>query len=332
MIKLQLRTDDDHGTARVIDAFTEEILTEAALLALEHVGQRLQRAIAGAGDGTTMATIVEQRINGLLQHALFVMDNNVRRLELHEVLQPVIPVDHATIKIVEIGGGKATPLEWHERTKIRRDDRQNFEDHPLGTRLGTDESLDDLQTFRELLLDLLRTGGAHLLLELDDGSFHVHQRETIAHGFGTHLRDEGIITILVESLAVFNVGEELLELERSLARIDDHEVLVVDHALEGAGGHVEQETEATRHALEEPNVGDGHREFDVAHALATNARDGHFDATAITDDILVFDALVFAAGALVVAHRAEDLLTEESAWLRLECAVVDRLGVLDLPF
>jgi hypothetical protein len=33
--------------------------------------------------------------------------------------------------------------------------------------------LDDLETFRELLLDLLGLGRAHLLLELGDGRLHV---------------------------------------------------------------------------------------------------------------------------------------------------------------
>src|SRR5580700_229380 len=51
---------------------------------------------------------------------------------------------------------------------------------------------------------------------------------------------------------------------------------------------------------------------------------------AVAHDVLVLDALVLAAGALVVAHRPEDLLAEEAARLGLERAVVDRLGVLDL--
>jgi hypothetical protein len=77
-------------------------------------------------------------------------------------------------------------------------------------------------------------------------------------------------------------------------------------------------------------VGDGNGELDVAHALAADAGDGHLDAAAIAHDILVFDALVFSAGALVVAHRAEDLLAEKTARLGLEGAVVDGLGILDL--
>src|SRR5262249_286198 len=109
-----------------------------------------------------------------------------------------------------------------------------------------------------------------------------------------------------------------------------HVVLVVDDALERTSGHVEQEAEAARHALEEPDVRNRHGEFDVAHALATDAGDGHFDAAAIADDVLVLDALVFSAVALVVAHRAEDLLAEKATRLGLERAVVDRLGILDL--
>jgi len=51
--------------------------------------------------------------------------------------------------------------------------------------------------------------------------------------------------------------------------------------------------------LREPDVRHGHGHLDVAHALATDAGDGHFDAATIADDVLVFDALVFSAGALV---------------------------------
>ena len=47
LLQAQLRTDDDHRTARVVDALAEQVLTEPALLALQHVGQRLQCAVAG---------------------------------------------------------------------------------------------------------------------------------------------------------------------------------------------------------------------------------------------------------------------------------------------
>ena len=86
LVELELRTDDDDGTAGVIDALAEQVLAEAAALALEHVGERLQRAVAGAGDGAAVAAVVEERVDRFLQHALFVADDDVRRLELEQVL------------------------------------------------------------------------------------------------------------------------------------------------------------------------------------------------------------------------------------------------------
>jgi hypothetical protein len=57
---------------------------------------------------------------------------------------------------------------------------------------------------------------------------------------------------------------------------------------------------------------------------------GHLDAAALAHDALVTDALVLAAGALVVLGRAEDPLAEQAVLLGLERAVVDRLGLLHL--
>jgi hypothetical protein len=187
-----------------------------------------------------------------------------------------------------------------------------------------------LRRLESFFLICFELGGAHRLVQLGDDGVHVDLGEHVADGLGAHLGDEGVGAVFVDRLLVLGLGEELLELERGLARVRHHVVLVVDDALERAGGHVEQEAEAARHALEEPDVGDGDGELDVAHALAADAGDGDLDAAAVADDVLVLDALVLSAGALVVAHRAEDLLAEKTARLGLERAVVDRLGVLDL--
>ena len=192
------------------------------------------------------------------------------------------------------------------------------------------EALDDLEPLGELLLDLLGLRRAHLLLQFGHGGLHVGLGERIADRFSTHLGDERVITVFGEGLTIFGIGEELLHLERGLARIDDHEVLVVDDALERTSGHIQQETEPARHALQKPDVGNRDRELDVPHALATDAGDRDLDATAIAHDVLVFDALVFSARALVVTHGPKDLLAEKTAWLGLKGAVVDRLGILNL--
>ena len=45
LVQFQFRTDHDNRTAGVVDALTEQVLTETALFAFERVGQRLQRTV-----------------------------------------------------------------------------------------------------------------------------------------------------------------------------------------------------------------------------------------------------------------------------------------------
>ena len=82
LVQLELRTDDDNGTAGVVDALAEQVLAEAALLALEHVRERLERAVARARDRTAAAAVIDQGVDGFLQHALLVAHDDVRRTEV----------------------------------------------------------------------------------------------------------------------------------------------------------------------------------------------------------------------------------------------------------
>ena len=110
----------------------------------------------------------------------------------------------------------------------------------------------------------------------------------------------------------------------------DHVGGEVDDLLEILRRQVEQVAQARRNALEVPDVRDGRGQFDVAHPLTTHLGASDLDAAALTDDALEADALVLAAVALPVASRSEDLLAEEAVLLRLQCAVVDGLRLLDL--
>src|SRR5665213_703524 len=69
---------------------------------------------------------------------------------------------------------------------------------------------------------------------------------------------------------------------------------------------------------------DGNGEFDVTHALATNAAQGYFDAATVADHAAIAYALVFPAMAFPVLYRTENTLAEEAVLLRLERPVVDR--------
>ena len=165
LVQLQLGTDDDDRTAGVVDALAEKVLAEAALLALERVGQRLERTVVRAAQHAAAAAVVEQRVDGFLEHALFVADDDVRRMKLHQLLQTVVAVDDAAIQIVEIGGRKAAAIERNQRTQLRWDHRQHVENHPLRLVARFAEGFDDTKTLGELQLLLLRRLGLHLARE-----------------------------------------------------------------------------------------------------------------------------------------------------------------------
>ncbi len=130
-MQTQGRANGDNRTARVVYALAEQVLTETTLLALDHVGQGLQRALVRASDGATAATVVEQCVDRFLQHALFVAHDDVRCGQIEQALETVVTVDHAAVQIVEIRSRESTTIERNQWTQIRRQYRQNGQYHPL---------------------------------------------------------------------------------------------------------------------------------------------------------------------------------------------------------
>ena len=100
LVDLQLRADADNATAGVVDTLAEQVLTEAALLTLEHVGKGLECAVVRTSDGAAAAAVVDQRVDRFLQHALLVAHDDVGRVELNEALQAVVAVDDAAVEVV----------------------------------------------------------------------------------------------------------------------------------------------------------------------------------------------------------------------------------------
>jgi hypothetical protein len=153
-----------------------------------------------------------------------------------------------------------------------------------------------------------------------------------AHRFGAHLGDERIGAVGFPCLAILMLAEQLVLFERRRAGIDDHVILVVNHPLEVAGGHVEHQADAGGHALEEPDMADRHGQLDMAHALAANTGQRYLDAAAVANDTAMLDALILAAGAFPIFDRAENAFAEQAAFFGLEGAVIDGFGVFDFPF
>ena len=99
-MEFEVRSHHNHRAARIVDALSEQVLTEATLLAFQRVRQRLQGPVVRAAKHTTAATVVEKSIHGFLEHALFVANDDVGSFEFHELFQPIVAVDDPAIEIV----------------------------------------------------------------------------------------------------------------------------------------------------------------------------------------------------------------------------------------
>ena len=327
LVQLEVRADDDDRTARVVDALAEQVLAEASLLAFENVGQRFQRAVVGPGDRTAAAAVVDQRVDCFLQHALFVLDDDLGRAQFQQPLEAVVAVDDAAVEIVQIRRRETAAVELHHRAQFGRDHGDGGQDHPLRLVAGREERFDHfeaLDRFDALLARRLFELAAQIFLELAQ----VQIAQQLADRFRAHARLEAR-AVLLAALAVLLLGEDLALRQRRVTGIGDDVRGEIDHLLELARRHVEQDADARRHALEIPNVRDGRGQLDVAHALAAHFGARDLDAAAVADHPLEADALVLAAVAFPVFGGPEDLLAEKTVALGLQRAVVDRLRLFD---
>ncbi|OIQ83694.1 hypothetical protein GALL_344920 [mine drainage metagenome] len=326
LVQLERGADHDDRAARVVDALAQQVLAETAALALDHVGQGLERALVLAHHGLAAAAVVQQRIHRFLQHALFVAHDDFRRLEFEQAAQAVVAVDDAAIQVVEVAGGEAAAVQWDQRTQVGREHRQDGEHHPLGFGVGFAEGVQHLEALGVLLHLGVRT--LQVAAQRADFLFQVHVRQQVANALGAHEGDELIAEFLAFG-GVLVLRQHLALGQRGHARIGDHIGFEIQHALDVPQRHVENHAQARGQALEEPDVGHGRGQLDVAHAVAAHLALRHFDAALLADHAAVLQALVLAAQALVVLDRAEDLGAEQAVALGLERAVVDGLRLLD---
>ena len=212
LVQLQRRADDDNGTAGVVDALAEQVLAEAALLALEHIGDGLQRTVAGAGHGATATAVVEQRVHGLLQHALLVVDDDLGSTEVEQALQAVVAVDDAAVQIVQIRRGEAAAVELHHGAQIGRNNRDDVQDHVGRLVVRLEERIHHFQALHGLgtLLALARGDD---LAQLFRGRLQIHGVQKVAHRLGAHAAGE-VVAVVRAHLAVEGlVADELLRLD-----------------------------------------------------------------------------------------------------------------------
>ncbi len=243
LVQFQGRADHDNGAAGVVHALAQQVLTEAALLALDHVSQGFQGPLVGAGDGAATAAVVQQSIHGFLQHALLVAHDDIRRGEFQQALEAVVAVDHPAVQVVQIRSGEAAAIQRDQRTQFRRQHRQHLENHPLGTVTGFFQGFEQLETLGDLLDLGLGIGGADLFAQAQDFRGNIQRQEQFVDGLGTHAGIE-LVTVLLDGFEVLLIVHELAAFEHGHAGIDDHVGFEVQDALDALQGHVQQQADA----------------------------------------------------------------------------------------
>src|SRR6266849_741064 len=330
LVQLQLRPDHDHRSSRVVDSFAEQVLAEAPLLALEHVGKRLQRPLVGAGDGLATAAVVEQRVDRFLKHSLLVANDDVGRVELLQPLQAVVAVDHPAVQVIEIGGREAADVQRNQGPKIRWNHRDYVQHHPLRLVSGGPEGLHHLQALCVFLALGLRVGLAHVLSQLLRQLLHVHGAEHLANRLAAHTSDEALVPVLLEHPLQLLLRDQLPLRQRSALRIDHDIAFTIENLLQILERDVEKVADSRRQRLEKPDVRDRGGQGDVPEPLPADFGLNHLDAALLAHHAAMLHPLVLAAVALIVLHRSEDSGAEQPVPLRLEGAVVNRLRLLHL--
>src|SRR5215212_10201725 len=206
LMHLEARADHDHRTARVIYALAQKVLPEAALLALEHVREALQRSVSGAGYCPTPSAIVEESIHGLLKHPLLVIHDHVRSPELEQSAEPVVAVDNPTIQVAR---SEAPAVELDHWPEVRRQNWYGLHNHPLRPVVARAEGIHPLQALYSFLA-LLTLRLVDRVTEVLGLGLQVYLAYEIPYRLGAHTAAEVHTVAVLIPEAVLHLAEELL--------------------------------------------------------------------------------------------------------------------------
>ena len=335
---LQLRTNNNNRTGRVIDTFTKQVLTETSLLAFKAVAQRFESAVVLGLHCVRFARVVEQRIDSLLKHTLLVAQNHLRCLDFDKAFQTVVADDDAAIQIVQVRCCEAAAIERNQRTQLRRNHGDNLQNHPLRTVLALRcaERFNNLQTLQSLALTLLRCLGIGFVAQIVRKVVKIQFGEQVVDGLCAHFCNKFVGVSILKELIIFwnflHPVKVLLLCQQvkvvdallcHLAGLNDDIALVVNHHIEFLCRQTKQITDFVRQRLEIPYMCYRHNQLDVSHTLTAYLLLCNFNTATVADDAFVADAFVLAAVALIVFYRTEDAFAEQTVTLRLVSTVVD---------
>src|SRR5208282_3859640 len=273
LVQLEFGTNYDYRTSRVVHALAEQILAEASLLALQRIRERLQRPVVGTTQNAAAASVVKQSVDRFLQHALLVAHDDFGSVQVHQLLQPVVAVDDAPVKIVQIGSGEASAIQGNQWAQLGWNHRKHVEDHPLRLVAALAKCLDNFQPLGILQALLQRGFVLHLLAQFGSQRIDFNAFQKLLDRFRAHHGFEASGAILLVEFAVLRfVLDDFAFFYGRVAGIDDYVGLEVENRFQIAQRNVEQMPDAAGQALEEPHVRTGRGQFDVPQTLAANFR------------------------------------------------------------
>ena len=214
LVQAQVRTHGNHGTTGVVHAFAQQVLTEATAFAFNHVRQRFQRAFVRTGHRFATAAVVQQAVHRFLQHAFFVAHDDVGRAQFQQAFQTVVAVNHAAIQIVQIGSGKTSAIQWHERAQIGRQHGQHVHNHPFQLHAAALERFQHFQAFGDFFDFGVGAGGLQLLAQNFNFLLHIQAAQQLADTFRAHVGIKlfavffqfGVVIFFGEQLAALQIG------------------------------------------------------------------------------------------------------------------------------
>ena len=245
LINLQVRTDNDNRTAGVVNTLTEKILTEASLLTFEHIRKGLERPVVGSCNRAASSSVINKGVNGFLKHSLFVSYNDTRSAEFNQFFQSVVTVDNTAVKVVQVTRRKASAVKLNHRTDIRRNDRNDVENHPFGAVAGVFEGFDNFKAFKDSC-GFLSLGFRKLRTKLGIKLIKVDFRKKLLDRFCAHSDAELRIVKVIfldffESLVVDYVA--LIDLGNRTG-IDDNVSREIEHSFKILRGHIKHQTDS----------------------------------------------------------------------------------------
>ena len=206
-MQFESRADHNDTSCRIVDPLSEKVFAKSSLFTFDHVGQRFQGAIAASQHGAFAPIVVEQCVDRLLQHSLFISNDDFWSVQVDKFSEAIVSVDDPTIKIIQVAGREVARVEQDQWAKVGRNDRDNVHHHPLGTIVAVSDRLHNFQSIGQVLATLLRIGLRHFLTKLLREFYQIQALEQFANRFRTHFGFEAPFAILFTCGAKLFFGE-----------------------------------------------------------------------------------------------------------------------------